>query len=828
MSFFDQTVGVFFRRANQIDNVDLLDQADLFPTVRINGSLQTAPAVFGQDTVVNPPWNLGEEVDGRFVSLTISLFDDDRQENIFGGTEHMDINPAAGARDLNLTYDMQTGRVTNADTNEVLASTFLEPISIAGDGDSRRAAITFAIGGIATDNEGSVILGDPSVPSVPSAFSGGFGASRLAGFSGPPGITIFPTTAVVAGKLDRDSFDDLVVANFTTGKIDVFRGSDSGLLTSRVQAQSISTVGSSLAIGDFNGDGSNDLIVGKTSEVVGGQSFAGEIQVISGSDSGLRSGLGQSINQATSGILSGPTANERFGAALAVADFNNDTFDDVAIGVPGNSEGSIKPGAVQVIYGSSQGLTELRKADQLFGENSRAAGRKVPGQAESNDRYGESLVAGDFNGDGQMDLAVGIPGNRDNVANAGGVHIIWGDPNRRGLTLTPDGQNLKVEILSQGLSQDSNGNRIDNRSGDAFGYALASGDFNGDGLTDLAVGAPGKGNNAGAVFIYRGQSNSFDLSSRPQIILQSDLGLTNESGDRFGSTLAARDINGDRRLDLIIGAPGEDNGQGEAYVLLGSNNGLDAINARLLQQGAPGVVGTPEGIGTDFSNLSNLGNDFFGAGLVFGNFNGDLERPQLAIAVPNEAVNGVAPGAVNIVSNTNLFGANSSTLTRQSLSRLNGNQGNNRLNGTNADGILNGGRGNDKLFARGGGDIVLGGAGNDLVNAGAGDDLLDAGPGARDRYVGGEGRDTFVLSANNGRAIILDFEDKIDRIGLANGLSFKKLNLKRSGQDTLIRRKQTVLGIVRNTNPGELTAKDFTPIEYNPLQGLMVPTPVLL
>ena len=100
-----------------------------------------------------------------------------------------------------------------------------------------------------------------------------------------------------------------------------------------------------------------------------------------------------------------------------------------------------------------------------------------------------------------------------------------------------------------------------NEKGDLFGRVVASGDFNGDGLTDLAVGAPkedvGIIANSGAVFIYRG--TEFGLAPW-KVLTQEGLG-SNEIGDQFGFSLAAGDFNGDGKDDLAVGAPGEKPGK---------------------------------------------------------------------------------------------------------------------------------------------------------------------------------------------------------------------------------------------------------------------------
>ena len=109
------------------------------------------------------------------------------------------------------------------------------------------------------------------------------------------------------------------------------------------------------------------------------------------------------------------------------ADFNGDGFDDLAIGIPGEDIGNLRDaGEVSVIYGGKQnGLSA--SGNQLWSQNSPG----IKGRSQANDKFGTALVAGDFNGDGYDDLAIGSPGERSGgKASAGAVNIIYGSANR--------------------------------------------------------------------------------------------------------------------------------------------------------------------------------------------------------------------------------------------------------------------------------------------------------------------------------------------------------------------------------------------------------------
>jgi hypothetical protein len=369
--------------------------------------------------------------------------------------------------------------------------------------------------------------------------------------------------------------------------------------------------GVALATGDFDGDGKDDLASGVPGEDIGGEQDAGAVNVVYGSGSGLTPNGNQVWYQGTVGIAGGPEPSDQFGGDLAVGDFDGDGFDDLAIGVVLEDISSTQnAGAVNVIYGSANGLTEVD--DQLLTQD----------EPEAFDIFSASLAAGDFNGDGDDDLAVGAPSETIEslgLESAGVVTRFFGSDSG----LSENGSDLTQNSLDNDQSEDD----------DEFGSSLAAGNLGAGPEDDLVIGIPHEQFNEfseGAVAVLYG-STSFTTD---QFWHQDVPGVANqtESGDRFGLSLAIGNFGHGRPADLAVGAPGEgvevDAGEvsdaGVVHILYGTPEfGLTEDNDQLWHQSKPGVADRIEVL------------DSFGSDLTAGQF-GNGKRSDLAVGVPAE------------------------------------------------------------------------------------------------------------------------------------------------------------------------------------------------
>ncbi len=532
-------------------------------------------------------------------------------------------------------------------------------------------------------------------------------------------------------------------------------------------------------VGDMNGDGLDDFAIGAPTADPAGKQGAGEVYVLFGR---LTNPPALPLTSLTSneGLrLTGATFNDEAGIALGGGDVNGDGYADLIIGAPGADPNDVaEAGSVYAIFGAAN-LPATLSLQSVNGAN----GFRMDGQAEDY-RAGTSVgFAGDVNGDGYGDVIIGAPdaspGGKENIGQA---YVVFGQPSfppsfplaslngdngfvidgvaadsfagnvvgaagdvngdgyddtlvaawkytartlESGTVFVLYGRADFAAKLSLKELSAANGMRIEGiATGDGAGQSATAGDVNGDGRSDIIIGAPFAAAHNGEAYVV------FGLPSPPAVVELAALNGVNgfrltsaETNGGAGTAVAAADVNGDGRDDVIVGAATAGGGSsrfaGRVYVVFGRPSFGATVAIHNLAADA----------GVQLNGGS--GGDQAGQTVSAAGDNDGDGYDELLIGAPN-----AGPALKSEVGFVYLVQGGPTLGVPMPLTHP-GTSSNDNLSGGGAQDVMHGDRGADRLDGAAEADALKGGVGNDTLIGGPGGDRLIGGNGLDEVAYGG-------------------------------------------------------------------------------------------
>ncbi|HUR65547.1 MAG TPA: integrin alpha, partial [Chitinophagaceae bacterium] len=362
-----------------------------------------------------------------------------------------------------------------------------------------------------------------------------------------------------AGDVNSDGYSDVIVGayyydngQFNEGAALIYHGSATGVSSTPATLLEINQADANFGIsvstaGDVNADGYSDVIIGAWL-YSNGQSNEGAAFVFHGSSTG--------INPVAISQMETNQATAWGGYSVSAAgDVNADGYSDVIMGAIEYDNSELNEGVAFIYLGSAAGIV-ITPSSQIESN-------------EADARAGYSMAsAGDVNGDGYSDVIIGIPDYDNGQVNEGVALIFHGGPSG---------------IIASGNPSNANSLLQSNQVNASLGNAVSSaGDVNGDGYSDVIIGALFFDNgqtDEGAAFIYMGSAAGLSTTAAAQL-------ESNQASAYGGSAVSCGDVNGDGYSDIFVGAYFYDNpeaNEGAVFIYNGSSAGIITIPSAQLE-----------------------------------------------------------------------------------------------------------------------------------------------------------------------------------------------------------------------------------------------------
>ncbi|WP_257155910.1 FG-GAP-like repeat-containing protein [Streptomyces sp. Ru87] len=513
-----------------------------------------------------------------------------------------------------------------------------------------RPVTGFHTPGFNTDSVGVALLGDMgSGKPTPAALESlaRLAAWKLSPYEGDPQGTTVMTATASNGKHEAGEQVTLPVIAAARDAMPASTPDENlaaKLPSVRFYAAS-PAASSAIPTADYNRDGITDLAVGTPQSPVNTRTEAGAITVVPGSTSGPNASAKLIVSQNSTGVPGSAEAGDEFGTDSAYGDLNADGYADLVLGAPGEDDtsGHTDNGYVVALYGP--GL------DTGVGYNLSAA------DLVNGARLGDAVTVSDFNSDGKADIFAIAPGtptswwvyDSGSTATTSGRLLTSttgtvthpdatsGDFDKDGYAdvaityLDPDGTGRVMLFKGSATGLQPNG-----LLGSSGGRTIASGDINGDDITDIVVGQPytaeSGAHSGGQVTAFYGSSSGITTASATTLHQDSD-GVPGaaEAGDAMGAAVSVGDYNLDGYADLLTGLPNEDitrdsvarTNAGATLLLPGSSSGLTGTGSLAINQDTTDISGATES------------DDRFGSAVTLTDLRGTAQ-PDIAIGADGE------------------------------------------------------------------------------------------------------------------------------------------------------------------------------------------------